>query len=154
MVKVLRWFVRGPLELHVSGFAEELRRQGYSRSGVEQHVCFIAHLDRWLSAADIGLGELSGPVIERYLDERRAAGYVNYRSAKAMWPLLDYLAPLGCCRRRHRWFSIRRRSCWSSFVGSSSSSADWQPRRLHATWLRCGSSWTAGATGTGWILLG
>ena len=30
MVKVLRSIVRGPLEPHVAGFAEELLRQGYS----------------------------------------------------------------------------------------------------------------------------
>ena len=29
MVKVLRSIVRGPLEPHVTGFAEELLRQGY-----------------------------------------------------------------------------------------------------------------------------
>lgn len=40
------------------------------------------------------MGELSGPVIERYLAERRAAGYVEYLSVKAMQPLLAYLAPL------------------------------------------------------------
>jgi site-specific recombinase XerD len=58
-------------------------------------VCFLAHLDRWMSAEGIGLGQLSGPVIDRYLEQRRAAGYVEYRSLKALRPLLDYLAPLG-----------------------------------------------------------
>lgn len=95
MVKVLRSFVRGPLEPHVIGFAEDLLGQGYSRSGAEQLVCFIAHLDRWMSAAGVGLGELTGSVIERYLAERRAAGYVEYRSVLALRPLLDFLAPLG-----------------------------------------------------------
>lgn len=95
MVKVLRSIVRGPLEPHVTGFAEELRRQGYSRSSASQHVCFIAHLDRWMQAADVGLEQLSGPVVERYLAQRRAAGYVEYRSMKALRPLLEYLAPLG-----------------------------------------------------------
>ena len=46
-------------------------------------------------AADVGLDGLSGSVIERYLAERRAAGYVEYRSLKAVAPLLEYLAPLG-----------------------------------------------------------
>jgi integrase/recombinase XerD len=95
MVKVLRSFVRGPLEPHVIGFAEELLRRGYSRSSAGQHICFIAHLDRWMRARGLGLGELSGPVIERYLGERCAAGYVEYRSVRALRPLLDYLAPLG-----------------------------------------------------------
>jgi len=95
MVKVLRSFVRGPLEPHVTGFADGLLRQGYSRSSAGQHVCFVAHLDRWMQAAQVSVGELSQPVIDRYLAERRAAGYVEYRSLKAMRPLLDYLAPLG-----------------------------------------------------------
>ena len=95
MVKVLSSFVRGPLEPYVVGFAAELLRQGYSRSSASQHVCFIAHLDRWMSAAGVGLGELSGPVIERYLAERRAAGYVEYRSVKALRPLQGFLEPSG-----------------------------------------------------------
>ncbi len=95
MVKVLGSLVRGPLEPHIAGFAEELVRRGYTQSSAGQHVCFLAYLDRWMSAEGIGLGELSGPVIDRYLEQRRAAGYVEYRSLKALRPLLDYLAPLG-----------------------------------------------------------
>src|SRR6266516_2980125 len=95
MVKVLRSLVWGPLEPHVIGFAEELLRQGYSRTSAAQHVCFIAHLDRWMRAEGVGVDGLSGPVIERYLVQRRAAGYVEYRSVKALRPLLEFLAPLG-----------------------------------------------------------
>jgi integrase len=95
MVKVLSSFVRGPLEPHITAFAEELLRQGYARTSAAQHVCFLAHLDRWMSVEGIGLDGLSGPVIERYLEKRRAAGYAEYRSMKALRPLLDYLAPLG-----------------------------------------------------------
>ena len=95
MVKVLRSIVRGPLEPHMAGFAEELLRQGYSDSAASQHVCFIAHLDRWMQAEGVGLDSLDDSVAERYLTQRRAAGYVEYRSVKALVPLLEYLAPLG-----------------------------------------------------------
>ena len=95
MVKVLRSIVGGPLEPHIFGFAEVLLQQGYTRTSAEQHVCFIAHLDRWMAGEGVGLDGLSEPVIERYLAERRTAGYVEYRSWKALRPLLDYLAPLG-----------------------------------------------------------
>ncbi len=95
MVKVLSSWVRGPLEPHVTGFAEELLRQGYSRTSAAQHVCFIAHLDRWMGAEGVEVDGLSGPVVERYLARRRSAGYVEYRSVKALRPLLDFLAPLG-----------------------------------------------------------
>jgi integrase/recombinase XerD len=94
MVKVLRSLVRGPLEPYVPGFAEELLRQGYSCVGAEQHVCFIAHLDRWMSSHAVGVEEPDAAVIDRYLVQRRAAGYVQYNSVKALAPLLGYLAPL------------------------------------------------------------
>jgi integrase/recombinase XerD len=95
MVKVLRSLVRGPLEPYIVGFAEELLRRGYSRTSAEQHVCFLAHLDRWMQGEGIGLEDLTGPVTDRYLSQRRAAGYAEYRSMKALQPLLNYLAPLG-----------------------------------------------------------
>jgi integrase len=69
--------------------------QGYTRASAEQHVCFLAHLDRWMSAEGVGLDGLDGRVIERYLSARRAAGYVQYRSVRALRPLLAYLTPLG-----------------------------------------------------------
>lgn len=94
MVKVLSSFVRGPLEAYVPGFAEGLLRQGYTRSSAAQHVCFIAHLDRWMSAEGLAVGDLTGSVIADYLAGRRAAGYVEYLSVKAVRPLLDYLGPL------------------------------------------------------------
>lgn len=95
MVFLLRSFVRGPLEPWVSGFADELARLGYTRCSLEQHICFIAHLDRWLAAERLGVSDLTVSVVDRYLCERRAAGYVNYRSIKAMRPLLGYLDRLG-----------------------------------------------------------
>jgi len=76
MVKVLRSFVRGPLDPPVVGFAEELPRRGYSRSAAAQHVCFIAHLNSWMSAEGVELDGLSAPLIERYLAERRLLGAI------------------------------------------------------------------------------
>ncbi|MGH3516653.1 MAG: tyrosine-type recombinase/integrase [Haloechinothrix sp.] len=95
MVKVLRSFVRGPLEPFVVGFTDELARRGYTLSSASQHVCFIAHLDRWMQAEGLGLGDLTGPVLGKYLAQRRADGYVEYLSAVALRPLLEHLAPLG-----------------------------------------------------------
>ena len=95
MVKILRSLVGGPLEPYVTGFAEELLRQGYTQSSASQHVCFIAQLDPWLSAQGIGLDGLTQQVLERYRADRRAAGYVEYRSMMALQPLLGFLAPTG-----------------------------------------------------------
>lgn len=95
MVKVMKSFVRGPMSPYVVGFAGELLEHGYTRSSAEQHVCFVAHLDRWLVAQGLGVHDLSASTIERYLTERRAAGYVLYLSTKAMVPLLGFLSSQG-----------------------------------------------------------
>ena len=95
MVNVMRSMVRGPLAPYLAGFAAELLGQGYTQNSAEQHVCFIAHLDRWLLAEDLGVEALDEATIERYLVERRKAGYVEYRSVKAIRPLREFLAPLG-----------------------------------------------------------
>ena len=95
MAKVLRSILRGPLAPYVAGFAADLLEQGYTRNSAEQHVCFIAHLDRWLLAERLGVRDLGESTIERYLIQRRTAGYVEYRSVKAIRPLLRFLAPLG-----------------------------------------------------------
>lgn len=95
MVKVLRSFVRGPLESHVDGFAAELLGQGYALGSAEKQLCFVAHLDRWMLAEGIGVDGLSKPVLQRFLQERKAAEYKEYLSMKAFAPLLGYLAPLG-----------------------------------------------------------
>lgn len=95
MVKVLRSIVEGPLAPYVAEFAEELLTKGYTRTSAEQHVCFIAHLDRWLLAQCLGVGDLGGSTVGRYLQERRTAGYVEYRSARATEPLLGFLSAKG-----------------------------------------------------------
>ncbi len=95
MVNVLGARVVGPLESYASGFAIELSRQGYTPNGATQHLCFIAHLSRWMAAAGLDSSALTPSIIAKYLVDRRAAGYTNYRSPKAFRALLDYLALLG-----------------------------------------------------------
>src|ERR1035438_3945299 len=98
MVDVLGSRVLGPLESYAPGFApgfaEGLLRQGYTVSGASQHLCFIAHLSRWVLACGRDVSALTPEVVDEYLAARHSAGYVKYRSVKAMRPLLDYLEPL------------------------------------------------------------
>lgn len=95
MVLVLGCHVDGPLGPYAPGLAEELSLRGYTVSGASQHLCFIAHLDRWMRDQRLAVTELTDSALERYLAERRGAGYVNYRSMKALAPLLGHLAALG-----------------------------------------------------------
>jgi integrase/recombinase XerD len=87
--------VSGPLEVFASGFAAELARLGYRRVPIVFQLQLMAHASRWLAREGLGAGELTSEVVERFLAERRAAGYTNYVTARAMAPLLAYLRGLG-----------------------------------------------------------
>lgn len=94
-VRVLKSRVGGPLETVLPAFADELARQGFTRISAEQHVCFLAHLDRWMTASGLGVGDLSPEVVDAFLAHRRDAGYALYWSRRAIAPLLDFLAARG-----------------------------------------------------------
>jgi integrase/recombinase XerD len=87
--------VSGPLEVFASGFAAELARLGYRRTPVTFQLQLTAHASRWLQREGLGTDELTSEVVERFLAARRAAGYTNYVTARAMAPLLGYLRGLG-----------------------------------------------------------
>lgn len=91
----LRVRVSGPLEVFASGFVGELARLGYRRTPATFQLQLMAHVSRWLQGEGLGAGELTSEVVERFLAERRAAGYTNYVTARALAPLLGYLRGLG-----------------------------------------------------------
>jgi integrase/recombinase XerD len=87
--------VSGPLEVFASGFAAELARLGYRRTPATFQLQLTAHVSRWLQCEGLGAPELTSDVIERFLAARRAAGYTNYVTVRAIAPLLGYLRGLG-----------------------------------------------------------
>ena len=87
--------VAGPLEPFSGGFAAELGRVGYSPVAASFQLQLMAHASRWLGAEGLDAGGLSAGTVGRFLAARRAAGYTNYLSARAMAPLLGYLRGLG-----------------------------------------------------------
>ncbi|MEO8969622.1 MAG: site-specific integrase [Solirubrobacteraceae bacterium] len=87
--------VSGPLEVFAAGFAVELARLGYRRIPATFQLQLVADASRWLQREGVGAGELTGDVVERFLVARRAAGYTNYLTGRAMEPLLGYLRGLG-----------------------------------------------------------
>lgn len=122
MVKVRHSIVRGPLAVFVAGLSEDLDRAGYTTPSADQHIAFVAHLDRWMAARGIDVSELSDVMIGEYLAERRAAGYRNYRSIEAMRPLLAHLdqfgvlpvepaaaGPVSQCLERYRAYLLSER---------------------------------------------
>jgi integrase/recombinase XerD len=87
--------VVGPLELYVSGFADELARLGYTSSTRRLQLGLVAHFSRWLAGCELKAGAVTSATIHGYLVTRRAAGYRAFRSPKALAPLLVYLRGLG-----------------------------------------------------------
>lgn len=80
----------GPLFPFAGGLAEELARLGYTATSAVGVLRFAAHLSRWLDSEDMGLGDVDGSVIERFLAVRRAA-YTSHYSLQALDPVLGYL---------------------------------------------------------------
>jgi site-specific recombinase XerD len=87
--------VPGPLEAFAAGFARELSRQGYTPNSARLQMHLMAHLSRWLGDKRLDGGALCMAEVERFLGDRRAVGYTNHRTAKAMRPMLSYLRELG-----------------------------------------------------------
>jgi len=87
--------VLGPLSAFAAGFASELAHQGYTPHSARSQMRLMAHLSRWLIDERLGTGDLHTAEVERFLRARRAAGYTQLLSFKAMRPVLTYLRDLG-----------------------------------------------------------
>jgi site-specific recombinase XerD len=83
------------LEAFAPGFLAELDRVGYSPLGATLQLRLMARLSRWLESGGLGPAGLTEGVVERFLAERRAAGYREYVTPRATAPLLRYLRGLG-----------------------------------------------------------
>jgi len=87
--------VAGPLAPFAPGLVQELASLGYRPASAAMQMTLTAQLSRWLLAEGVGLNRLTGPMIDRFLAERRARG-VSYRcSPRALAPMLGYLRRLG-----------------------------------------------------------
>src|SRR6266545_117303 len=87
--------VDAPLGVYVDGFRKELRRLGYTPLTAAAHVRLMAHLSRWLVRQGLPASALTAPTVEAYFAARRAAGYFNERTPRALAPLVTYLQGLG-----------------------------------------------------------
>ncbi len=87
--------VHSPLDGYVDGFRDELLRLGYTPLTAAGHVRLMAHLSRWLAREALPASALTSSTVDRYFAERRAAGYYNERTPRALQPLMSYLRRLG-----------------------------------------------------------
>lgn len=91
MIDPSRVRVDGPLARFAGGFRIELARQGYAPGTVAGHLFLMGHLSRWLAGRGLDDRSVTPELIRVYLAERRAAGYVTFRSGRGLAPLLEHL---------------------------------------------------------------
>jgi integrase/recombinase XerD len=95
MVDASRVRVTGPLEPYLSGFVLELVDRGYTPVSAAHQLRLVAHLSRWLASQRLGPDDLSTARVEEFFTARRAAGYTNYVTPRALATWLEYLRGLG-----------------------------------------------------------
>ena len=86
----------GPLAPFAAELRAELAALGYASTSACNQLRLASHLSRWLQAQGLGPGDLSGPVLTRFLVDRRRE-YTSHYSIQALGPTLR------CLRR-----SVRR----------------------------------------------
>lgn len=95
MTQPCRVRVTGPLMPYSPGLWEELRSRGYTPLSAETQLRLLAHLSRWLDEEGISPEELTPEVGQRFLQARRAAGYVTFVSPRSLAVQLAYLRSRG-----------------------------------------------------------
>jgi hypothetical protein len=83
--------VGGPLAPFVEGMRRDLAGQGYALDTITDHVRLLADLSDWLSGRGLAGADLTTPVAEAFLRERRAAGRRVGVTPRGLAPVLGYL---------------------------------------------------------------
>lgn len=75
----------------LQGFEGELLQQGYPPSTVHRKKRLFADLSDWLQAQKLTAGDLSFGLADRFLRDRRSAGFARHKTHRTLRPILDYL---------------------------------------------------------------
>lgn len=75
----------------LQGFESELLQQGYPPSTVHRKKKLFAALSDWLQAQELTAGDLSFRLVDRFLRDRRSAGFRRHKTHMTLRPILDYL---------------------------------------------------------------
>jgi len=75
----------------LQGFEDELLQQGYPPSTVHRKKRLFADLSDWLQAQELTVGDLSFGLVDRFLRDRRSAGFARHKTHMTLRPILGYL---------------------------------------------------------------
>src|SRR5258707_11974166 len=85
----------GPLSVFAAGFLDDLVRRGYRPGTAAKQLQAMSHLSRWMAERDVESSDLTKPVLEEFVCDRRASGWTHVVSLKGLGPLIDYLRRAG-----------------------------------------------------------
>lgn len=80
-----------PCDVLLQNFEGELLQQGYKPSTVLRKKRLFADLNDWLQAQGLSAGDLSYELADRFLFDRRSAGYARHKTLETLRPILDCL---------------------------------------------------------------
>jgi integrase/recombinase XerD len=83
--------VEGPLAPYADAFAAQLGSCGYTPESVARHLRLMAQVNGWLAERDLGVAGLTPAAAREFFRWRRAAGYRQMLTGKALQPLLSCL---------------------------------------------------------------
>ena len=72
-------------------FEVELLQQGFKPSTVVRKKKLFADLNDWLQVHELSAGDLSFQLVDRFLFDRRSAGYARHKTHETLRPILNYL---------------------------------------------------------------
>src|SRR3546814_8937561 len=85
----------GPMIEYRAGFAAELVSLGYTDLSTAQQLRLMACLSDWLVDRGLEPTEFDDVAIEEFLEARRRAGHVEWRTRVGLAPMLGFLRGLG-----------------------------------------------------------
>lgn len=91
MVSLSHIGMTGPLEPYRNGYEKHLFNTGYSVSGAKRHFYLMVHLSRWMQENAVDCDSFNAKAMEHFLSDRRADGYVRFRTTKGLSTLLAFL---------------------------------------------------------------
>ena len=90
--------VAGPLAPYAEVFKADLETRGYTPLSAARLMRAVTSLSRWLEAENLVAGDLNHDLIDRFIDARRAAGYVALQPRRALVRIIETLGAMGVVR--------------------------------------------------------
>lgn len=85
----------GPLMPFADGFRRHLIGLGYPPGSAKHQLDLMGQLDRWLTAEDLAVGEVTQQICAQFLAARRVGGQRRVPTLVSLAPLVDYLTAQG-----------------------------------------------------------